>query len=324
MTLQIFETSITNNQMYDITDIVSSPSWSTSTNFQAGKFTFSILESKSVFLKSGDIIEAKNDGKTFFIGKVFSRSKSKDKSWKITAYDNLFYLKNEDTLIFGASSAASRFKTICETQGLSYKVLDNPGYNCPAAVMDGKTYFSMLDESIKDTRTNYGVRYGICDNAGTLEFYNYNRQITKLVLGDESLVTNYSYQSSIEDSANSVQVVREDSEKKTREIYTASNSGTIQKWGKLQIVEKVTDADLNSSQLQSQANALLAENNQETRTLSLDAVGNFELQAGNSFVLRLSDLEKEGISQDSLALVLSCSHSLGPVHTMSLEVEVLA
>lgn len=324
MKLQVFETSITYWSMYDLSEIVSEVSWSTGTGSQPGKFTFNIQEDKMIFLRNGDIITAKADGKAFFEGKIFTRKKKKNKTWQIIAYDNLRYLKNEDTLVFNASSASARFKTICQTQGLPFRILDNAGYNCAAAVMDQKTYFAMLEDSLEETRKGYGVRYGIRDNAGTLEFYNYNRMITKLVLGDQSLVTDYDYESSIDEAFNAVKVIRENEDKKTREVFTATHAGNIKKWGKLQMVETASDADLNSSQLQKQANDLLRENNKETRTLSLEAVGNISIQAGNSFILRLSDLEREGIKKDTLALVHSCDHSLGFPHTMSLEVEVLA
>jgi len=324
MIIQILETSINNRQMYDITEIVSNPRWSTGTGSQPGKFEFSMIEDRVVFLQHGDTIEAKADGKTFFKGKVFIRRKKKEKTWSIVAYDNLRYLKNEDTIVFDASTASTRFKKICETQGLPYKILDHSGYNCPAAVMDKKSYFSMLEDSIEETQKGYnGMRYGIRDNAGTVEFYSYNRMVTKLVLGDQSLMSDYDFQSSVDEAYNAVKVVREDSETKKREVFTAQHAGNISKWGKLQMVETVSDADLNSSQLQQQANDLLRENNKETKTLSFPAVGNMQIQAGNSFILRLADLKRAGVGNDSLALVHSCTHQFGPVHTMDLEVEVI-
>lgn len=324
MKLQISRTSIDNRQMHDISEIVSHPRWTTGIYSQPGRFEFSMIEDRVVFMQSGDIIEAKADGKTFFKGKVFTRRKSKSKLWQIIAYDNKRYLKNEDTIVFNASSPSARFKTICETQGLPYRILDNVPYNCPAAIMDGKTYFSMIEESLEDTRLNYGgIRYGIRDNAGRLEFSSFNRLITKLVLGDESLMTDYDYEATIDHSANAVKVIREDSEKNSREIYTATHTKNIEKWGRLQIVQTVSDAELNTSQLQQQANSLLRENNQEFKTLGLKAVGSMEISAGNSFILRLSDLHRDGVGRDGLALVTRCTHHLGKVHTMDLEVEVL-
>ncbi|MGX7196725.1 XkdQ/YqbQ family protein [Enterococcus olivae] len=325
MNIQMFVTSVRNNQMYDISEISSGLQWGTNLLYQPGKMEFKMLDDPKVFIRSGDIIELKINGKNIFKGKVFGRGKQKGPAWEFTAYDNLKFLGNEDTLVFPASTASSRFKKICQTQGLPYKVLDNSTYNCAAVVEDKHTYFSMLEDAIASTRKNQKVRYGVWDNYGTLEFFNLNRGITKLVIGDESLMTDYDFSGSIEDAANSVKVMRENKDKGKREIYTAKHDGNIALWGKLQIVETVTDADLNSSQLQNQANVLLGERNKETKKISLEAVGDLSIRAGNSFTLRIKDLQRESIAQDSLALVTKCVNRIEKdIHSMSLEVEVVA
>ncbi len=324
MKIQIFETSMQNREQYDISEICTPPVWNTSIESQPGSLQFEMLDDSKVFLRNGDIIEMKIDGKLYFKGKVFSRTKSKNRQWKITAYDSTRYLKNEDTLVFNASSASSRFRTICQTQGIPHKILDNVNYNCAAVVEDKHTYYSMLEDALEETRKNYKVRYGFWDNAGTLEFFNFNRMITKLVIGDNSLMTDYDYEASIDDAANSVKVMREDKEKGKREIFVAQNAANIETWGKLQIVETVSDADLNSSQLQQQANVLLGEKNKETRTISIDALGNLGIRAGNSFILRISDLNRDNLGKDNLALVKTCKHNFKDGHSMNLKVEVVA
>ncbi|EKZ7015256.1 hypothetical protein QLI93_001613 [Listeria monocytogenes] len=324
MKIQIYITSMVNSKMFDISEIVSSISWTTSIDSQPGKLDFTVLVDSKVFPRAGDIVHLKVEGKNTFRGKVFNRTKNKDKKWKITAYDNTRYLKNEDTLVFPANSLSSRFVTICKTQGLPHKVLDTSYYNCPAVINDKHTYYSMLEEAIEVTRKNQKVRYAFWDNYGTLELFDLNRKITKLVIGDNSLLTDYDYSASIDDAANSVKVMREDKDKKTRQIFTATHAGNIAKWGKLQVVETATDADMNSSQLQNQANVLLREHNKETKTISLDSIGNMSIRAGNSFILRIADLQRDGIGKDSLALVKRCTHQLGSEHTMSLDVEVVA
>lgn len=324
MNIKVLETSMQNRQQYDISELVSDLKWSTGLDSQPGTVSFSMIDDPVVFLRSGDIIELQIDGKKIFKGKTFIRGKNKEAKWKITAYDNMRYLKNEDTLIFQASSSSARFQKICQTQGLPYKVLDKSPYNCTPVIEDAHSYFSMLQDALGETRKSYGARYGIWDNYGTLEHFDLNRMITKVVLGDGSLMTDYSYDVSIDDAYNSVKVMREDKDKKKREIFTASHSGNIEKWGKLQMVETISDAELNSSQLQKQANDLLKENNKETKTVSLDSIGYVGLRAGNTFILRLSDLKKDGIGNDSLALITRCDHSFEGAHTMSLEVEVVA
>lgn len=323
MNIQLLETSVRNNQQYDISEISSLPKWTTSIESQPGTLEFEMLDDKKVFLLEGDIIELKIDGKNIFKGKIFIRSRKKEGKWRIVAYDATRYLQNEDTLVFNASTASSRFKTICQTQGVPHKVLDASMYACTPVVEDKHTYYSMLENAISDTRKHQKVRYGFWDNYGTLEFFDFNRMITKLVIGDQSLLIDYDYSASIDDAANIVKVVREDKDKGKREIYTAQNASNIEKWGKLQIVETISDADLNSSQLQVKANALLAEKNKVIKEISLDVIGHLDIRAGKSFVLRLSDLTRDGIRNDSLALVTSCTHDFSGGHTMSLKVEVV-
>ncbi|MGL9971572.1 XkdQ/YqbQ family protein [Enterococcus sp. DIV1420a] len=323
MKLQLLETSINNGEQYDLSEIVSFPTWTTSIESQPGTLEFEMLADPKVFLLAGDIIELRIDGKVFFKGKVFNRSKGKEKSWRIIAYDATRYLKNEDTLIFPASTASNRFTTICQTQGIPHKVLDHATYNCAPVVEDKHTYYSMLEEALEETRKNHQIRYGFWDRAGTLEFFDFNRMITKLVIGDNSLMTDYDYEASIDDAANSVKVMREDKEQGKREIFTAQHNEMIDKWGKLQIVETVNDAELNSAQLQQQAQILLGEKNKEVKTLRIEAIGHLGIRAGNSFILRMKDLGGDSIGNDNLALVKNCKHNFANGHTMSLQVEVI-
>lgn len=325
MNIQLLETSVRNRQQYDITEISTLPKWSTSLKSQPGSLEFKMLDDKKVFLLEGDIIELKINGQKIFKGKVFIRERTKQGSWRIVAYDLTRYLQNEDTLVFSASTASSRFRTICQTQGLSFKLLDTSTYACTAVVEDKHTYYSMIAEALEETHKHQKVRFGFWDNYGSLEFFNLNRMITKLIIGDQSLLTDYEYSASIDEAANIVKVMREDKESGKREVFSAQHKGNIEKWGKLQIVETISDAELNSSQLQAKARALLSEKNKVTKTINLPSViGNLAIRAGNSFTLRLADLTRDGIGKDNLALVTSCKHDFSNGHTMSLSVEVVA
>lgn len=324
MSITVKGTSITHWTQFDLSEIVSEPEWYTSIEGQPGKFTFKILDDPNVFYRTGDIIEFSDGGKTYFKGKIFKRQKTKDGLWSITAYDNLRYLQNEDTMVFNATTAAERFKQICETQGLPYKIGMAPGYKCAAVVADGKTYFTMLDEALEETRraTN-NSRYTVYDDAGTLKFVALQELNTALLLGDASLITDYDYESSIDEAFNTVKVIREDDNTKTRQVFVASDNQNITSWGKLQKVEKASDADLNAQQLQQMANDKLKELNVVGTSFKLDSVGHMDIRAGSSFNLLLSDMQLEWGRTQVVVLVKSCTHRFSPVHTMSLDVEVV-
>lgn len=331
MIIEILETSMVNRQQYDISDLCKGISWFTSINSQPGKLQFDFMDNSTVYLREGDLIEMRVDGQNVFKGKIFKRKRkmSVNGFWSITAFDNTFYLKNEDTLLFNANTVTDRFKRICEVQGVPYKILDKSTYNCTAVIENKHTYYSMLEDAINETRTGSSQRFAFWDNYGTLEMFNLNRQITRLVIGDESLMSDYDYEVSIEDTANSVKVLREDKDKGKREIYTEKDNKTIEKWGKLQIVETISDADLNASQLKQIAKDKLKERNKETVTISMQAISNLEIRAGKLFTWRNSDLTRDTfngvkIGHETLVLVTQCTHSLDETAMMDLEVEVIA
>ena len=181
----------------------------------------------------------------------------------------------------------------------------------------------MLESAIEETAVSGGQRYAFWDNFGTLELFNLNRGITNLVIGDSSLMTGFSLTKSIDEAANSVKVMREDKDKGKREIYSAKNDKNIEKWGKLQVVETISDADLNANQLKARATELLKEKNVEALTADIDAISDLSIRAGKSFTWRNAKTKAYGVGNDSLVLVTRCVHTFSQNPTMSLEIEVL-
>lgn len=325
MTIEILTTSVANRKQYDISSLCAPPVWTTSLGSQPGKLEFEMLENKDVSIQSGDEVILKVDGTNVFKGRVFTeilRGKNKLLT-KITAYDNTRYLQNEDTLIFNANTLADRFKKICQTQGIAHKILDSVSYKCAAVLENKHTYYSMLESAIEETAISGGQRYAFWDNFGTLELFNLNRGITNLVIGDSSLMSGFSLTKSIDEAANSVKVMREDKEKGKREIYSAKSDKNIEKWGKLQVVETISDADLNANQLKARAEELLKEKNVETLTADIDAISDLSIRAGKSFTWRNSKTRAYGVGNDTLVLVTRCVHTFSESPTMSLEIEVL-
>ncbi|MEY8370117.1 hypothetical protein AAK938_01260 [Aerococcaceae bacterium 50-4] len=325
MKIEILTTSMTTRKQYDISNLCSPPNWTTSLKSQPGKLEFEMLESDQVAIKSGDEIMIKVNDVNIFKGRVFTetlRGKN-DFLTKVIAYDQTRYLQNEDTLIFNANTLVDRFKKICQTQGIPHKVLDSVAYKCAAVLENKHTYYSMLESAIEETATLGGQRFAFWDNFGTMELFNLNRGITNLVIGDKSLMTDFTLTKTIDDSANAVKILREDKEKGKREIYSATNAKNIEKWGKLQVVETISDADLNASQLKARANELLRKKNVEIISADIDAIGDLSIRAGKSFTWRNSKTTEYGVGHDTLVLVTRCVHTISQTPTMSLEVEVI-
>lgn len=321
MDVEFLIQNINNGRTYDIGDIASNIEWVTDIDFQPGKFTFNMLKHDDVLVNEGDIIRFRFDGRNIFYGKVFKKAHS-DGLWTITAYDGLRYLQNTDTVVFAAARSHDVFAHICRLNNLPFRVVNASAYSCPPVIQDKKSYFSMIQDSLDRTLINQGMWYIIRDNFGTLEHVALNSLITNLVIGDESVATSYSYESSIDDSYNVVKLTKENKETNKREVYLVRDSSLETKWGKLQYHESV-NGDLNTAQIAEQANNMLKSLRQPKKTFKVDCLGVKEIRAGSGVVLQFADLEHEGLAKPKLAVVSKCSHSWDKTHTMSIDLRVV-
>jgi hypothetical protein len=115
-----------------------------------------------------------------------------------------------------------------------------------------------------------------------------------------------------------VKLVHDNKKTGKREVYIAQDSANIAKWGRMQEFKKV-DENMQPAQIVDMLNRMIKFRNRETKSLSLDCLGQWKVRAG-SFVLIY--IEKLGIKE--YFLVNECTHKWDSgVHTMSLELKVL-
>lgn len=314
--------NIVTGKVYDISELVSDIEWETYIGFDPGKLTFNMIADPNVKLDYGDIIRFKWDGKNVFYGKLFIKKKSADNLWEVVAYDKKRYLKNEDTVVFSAMTSDQKFAKICKDNDLPYRVLDKSGWRCPPVVEDKVAYTDMIQRALDLTLINYGMWYFIRDNFGTLEHISLNRLVTKLLIGDESLLTDFSYSGSIDDSFNQIKLTRDNEETQKREVYIVKDSKNIAYWGKLQYHETVDDK-MNEAQIANQAAMLLKAKNAPKRTLELECLGDISISAGSGVTTQIADLDDEGFGKQQLCIVSKCTHSFSLFHTMTLEMRVV-
>ncbi len=219
-------------QAYDISELIIEAKWETTLENQPGKLTFTYLDDNKVTINEGSPISFKVDGKGVFFGYIFKRGKKKDEKVPITAYDQMRYLKNKDTYVTSNLSASKIFTQICNDFNLKNSVKNATTYTVSPRVHDNKSLFEIIQFGIDETLIKTGNWFMIRDNFGTLEFISINNLKTDLFIGDESLLINYDYESSIyEDSFNQVKLIKENKETKKREIYLVKDSSTIKQWG---------------------------------------------------------------------------------------------
>jgi hypothetical protein len=286
LNIELIVQNRTNGKIYDISELVGSVTWDTELKGQPGKLTFDYIEDSSVIIPEGSPLTFKVDGRGVFYGFVFKRSLTNDKNKKtITAYDQMRYLKNKDTYVISGMTASNLFAKLCKDVQLPYRVTNDSSYVLAKQVFDNKTLFEIIEAGIDQTLAYTGNWYTIRDNFGTLEFVNLNSLKTNVFIGDESLLSAYTYTGSIdEDTYNQIKLIKENSETGKREIFVVKDSSTIAQWGLLQYFEKM-DKEANSAQITQRANSLLALKNRVTHELKLDCLGDLRVSAGSGVIV---------------------------------------
>lgn len=190
-----------------------------------------------------------------------------------------------------------------------------------------------IESNVKYRRT--GIDGGMNRAWTGKEWYYYNEslkpELEPLIIGDESLLTNYEYELDIDkDTYNEVYVMHTESDGKSqktkdgRQIVTSDgkvlgiakqDKTSLKKYGLLRKIQNV-NSSMTDTQLEHYAQILIDNSSSPTRTLKLEALGYNGVNAGDGFLLRLNKL---GI--ESMVYVLSATHHYNAdMHTMSLEV----
>lgn len=243
-----------------------------------GKLTFETKYEKDYKIVEGNSVLVTVDGVKFFYGFIFSRQMSKDGIMSYTAYDQLRYLKNKDTLIYKNKSADQVIKMIAERFNLSCGKLASTAYKM-SAVEDDTTLFDMIQNALDNTLMVKNKVYVFYDQVGKLRLTNVADMKVNSCLIDEETGQDYTYKTTIDDGVyNQIKLVYENKDKGTYDLYMAKDSKNINNWGVLQLLEKIDDPDI--GKLKSQAYLKLYDQKQRNLRVS-NVIGNTKVRAGS-------------------------------------------
>lgn len=259
--------------------------WETEIKGAPGKLTFTVVKDQKISFAEGDPVRLRYKGKDIFYGFVFEKSRDREHHIKVTAYDQLRYLKNKDTLIYEKKTASDVLRMIAEDNHLQTGDIDDTGYAIPTCVEDGKTYFDMIGHALEMTMTAVKEMYILYDDFGKIALKKLGSLRASYII-DDAAGENFSYTSSIDgDTANQVKITVEDKEAGKRQVVIAKDSGHINDWGLLQTTEKAETIE----EAKIKANALLALKNRKTRKLSFKGLfGDTSIRAGTLIVVRMN------------------------------------
>lgn len=318
MNLELYLQNSNSGTVFDISDLAETIQVTKNIDGNSGKLTVLLHKDPKNLLQvaNGSIISFIVDRVGIFFGYVFTIGTDATETYKITAYDQMRYLKNEEVYVTQNLTASQIFEKVCYDNQLRYQIKAPSNYIPSAFLHDKKTLYEIINRGKKLANAYENKQYYITDEFGTLTWSELSLEKTNLIIGEKSLLTDYQYEKSIDkDTSNQIKIYRENKDTGKRDIWIGKDSNTIKKWGKLQLVIKADDNDT-QAMIQNTIQNYLKVKNRETQTLKLKALGIKELQAGKGFKFLLN---RENISQDMW--IVNSTHNFNKdTHTMDLEV----
>lgn len=279
----------------------------------AGMLSFQTMFDKKHIIKEGAPVLMLVNGKKFFYGFVFTQKMSKDRKVKLTVYDQLRYLKNEDTYIYEDKSSDALIRMIAKDYGLKVGTLEATGYNL-SRIDDDCELFDIIQNSLDDTLMAKGKTYTLYDDAGRLMLRKPWQVLDSLI--DEETGKDFTYTESIDKNVyNQIKLAYENGDTGTLDVYMAKSTKNQNRWGVLQYFEKIDDPKI----AKLKANVLLKIYNGISRTIRIQGViGNRKVRAG---CLVPVTLDVGFVKINNLMLVNKVTHTFNEgSYTMDLDV----
>lgn len=249
-----------------------------------GKLEFTVVKDSILNFQEGNPVKLIVNGTTMFHGFVFIKERDKNGTIQVTAYDQLRYLKNKDTITEEGLKASDLLKRIANDFRLDLGTVEDTGYTLETVVEENQTLFDIIQNALNETLLNTKQLYVLYDDAGKLTLKNINSMKINLLI-DEETGENFNYSSSIDgQTANVVKLMYRGDDQLWHPIMR-QNLNHIQEWGVLQYFEQV-QTQIGAS---AKADALLKLYNQKTRKLTVkNAFGDVRVRAGTALAVKLN------------------------------------
>lgn len=340
------------DEMWDCSSIMTQASWYTSiVTGQAGKLNFTLVEDSTACSPDfGNQVRLDVSGKTLFIGYIFGISEPSQSGTRgYLAYDQTRYLKNPAYYVFKNRTGSDIFRAVCADNGIKTGVIQECAFAREVHICDGKSGWEFLSECIDDELTSKGNYFTFYDAVGKMTWVTLNSLRTDIMIGEESLLQDYTLSRSIdEDTFNNIIVHQENVEKikvagkkkkvkKTTtvdkvvseitatdikeakdnktSVITKIMPSSFPKWGKLSMIE--TTQNLSEAEMKERGAMIFYLKNRPIVKLPLKCIGDINLRAGNGIYV---SLPKKNVKGDYV--ILSCTHNIvDDLHTMDLEID---
>ena len=274
----------------DYTDVIQKAELTTNRFDSPAKLSFTCLEKSGIGIAEGSSVELSVDGVKMFKGYVFTAERNRDGEVAYVAYDQLRYLKANASYVFEAMTLPQIIQQIAADFNLTCGTLEEPGYAFPCLIKENVSCLDIIFDALAETIYMTGKIYVFYDNAGALSLTEARNMFSTVLLGDGSLVTDYTYKRDIDsDTYNRVKLVRPNKDTGRADTYVYEDTETIGKWGLLQYYDQV-DENLNEAQIDQMCAQYLQYYNRVLQTLTIEAIGVPGLRAGMIIPVRFGEI----------------------------------
>lgn len=277
-----------------------------------GVMDFSFVDT-GINIAEGNPVRFKDGETGVFYGFIFRIKRDRGNIVTVTAYDQLRYLKNKDTLVYENKTAGEVVTIIADKYGFNPGAISDTLWKIESRVEDNVSLLDMIDNALNLTLQNTKDLYILYDSFGKLNLTFLGDMYVPIVI-DAETGQNFDYESSIDsDTYNCIKLVYDNEESGKRDVYIAKDSSRINDWGFLQYFEALQEGENG----QAKADALLSLYNKATKTLTIkDACGDSRVRGGSLVVVQL---DLGDVALQNLMLVEKCVHKYGESeHTMDL------
>lgn len=251
------------------------------------KLTFNVVKDSIIKYPEGSPVSMRFNGAKAFHGYVFTKSRSDSTIIKTTAYDQMRYLKNQDTLSYTNKTYSELLRMIAKDYGLKTGTIEDTKYKI-AHRIEECTLMDMLQNASDETVLNTGKLFVLYDDFGKLCLQNIENMKLPIVV-DEETAQGYDYTSTIDENVyNKIKIAVDNDETGEREVYVRNDEKMQSQWGQLQYYKKL-DGVANAGAIQEKAKVLLDYYNRKNRRLKVKGVvGDIRVRGGSSVVVMLN------------------------------------
>lgn len=277
---------------------------------------FTVIKDDNIAFEHGNQVQLKVNDQPVFMGWVFIKSRDKQHHIKVTAYDQLRYLKNKDTYMYTNKTASEVIKHLASMFNLKTGSIANTGYTIGSRIESNTTLFDMIQNALDVTLVQTGELFCLYDDFGKLTLKNIKDMKCNITI-DAETAENFDYTSTIDNNTyNQIKLVRENKDKSKLEVFIERDNNNIGNWGVLQFFDTIQEG-VNGG---ARAKMILDVCNRVQRSLTVKGCfGDLSVRAG-CFIPVTLNLGDKIIDNKRLLCERVVHHFKNDHHTMDLAV----